>query len=201
MDSIEKIIYINLEDRIDRKKLLLEELSNINNIDDKLIHFNAIKHIDGNIGCTMSHIKCLEMAIQNNWKNVLILEDDAMFNDYTNGIKILDTLINKPHDVILLGGTFFDLNVETYKLYKAQTTTAYLTSSHYYNTLLSNFKEGLQSLEQTNISQMYCIDVYWQKLQQKDNWYIINPALMIQRKGYSDISKRETDYKNNFNII
>ena len=48
---------------------------------------------------------------------------------------------------------------------------------------------------------MYCIDVYWQKLQQKDNWYIINPALMIQRKGYSDISKRETDYKNNFNII
>lgn len=201
MDSIEKIIYINLEDRIDRKKLLLEELSNINNIDDKLIHFNAIKHIDGNIGCTMSHIKCLEMAIQNNWKNVLILEDDAMFNDYTNGIKILDTLINKPHDVILLGGTFFYLNAETYKLYKAQTTTAYLTSSHYYNTLLSNFKKGLQSLEQTNISQMYCIDVYWQKLQQKDNWYIINPALMIQRKGYSDISKRETDYKNNFNII
>jgi glycosyl transferase family 25 len=201
MDSIEKIIYINLEERTDRKDLLLKELSNIQNIDDKLIRFNAIKDTNnGAIGCTKSHIKCLEMAIQYNWKNVLILEDDAMWNNYENGINILTNLMNKSYDVILLGGTYFSLNEETFKLNKAHTTTAYVVSNHYYETLLNNFIEGLQNLEQTNISNMYCIDVYWHKLQAKDNWYIVNPALMIQRESYSDIEKQNVNYNVLFNM-
>jgi glycosyl transferase family 25 len=201
MDNIEKIIYINLEERTDRKDLLLKELSNIQNIDDKLIRFNAIKDTNnGAIGCTKSHIKCLEMAIQYNWKNVLILEDDAMWNNYENGINILTNLMNKSYDVILLGGTYFSLNEETFKLNKAHTTTAYVVSNHYYETLLNNFIEGLQNLEQTNISNMYCIDVYWHKLQAKDNWYIVNPALMIQRESYSDIEKQNVNYNVLFNM-
>ena len=200
MDNIEKIIYINLEERSDRKELLLKELSNIPNIDDKLIRFNAIKDtIYGAIGCTKSHIKCLEMAIKNNWKNVLILEDDAMWNNYDNRIQILDNLMSNQFDVILLGGTFISLNEKTFKLNKAQTAIAYVVSNHYFKTLLDNYIEGLQNLEQTMIFEMYCIDVYWNKLQEKDNWYIVNPALMIQRKGYSDIEKRNVNYNKYYN--
>jgi glycosyl transferase family 25 len=200
MDNIEKIIYINLEERSDRKELLLKELSNISNIDDKLIRFNAIKDTKhGAIGCTKSHIKCLEMAIKNNWNNVLILEDDAVWNNYDNGIQILNNLMSNQFDVILLGGTFINLNNETFKLNKAQATTAYVVSNHYFKTLLDNYIEGLQYLEQTMIFNMYCIDVYWNKLQQKDNWYIVNPALMIQREGYSDIEKQNVNYYNFFN--
>jgi glycosyl transferase family 25 len=202
MDHIEKIIYINLEDRVDRKDLLLKELSVIPDIDNKLIRFNAIKDKKhGAIGCSKSHIKCLEMAIENNWKNVLIIEDDIILYNYKNSINLLNELILKPYDVILLGGTFINFDTNTYKLYSGKAASSYLVSSHYYNILLENFKEGLHKLERTMILESYCIDVYWNELQRKNNWYIVNPALMIQRDSYSDIEKQNVNYSNYYNII
>ena len=48
--------------------------------------------------------------------------------------------------------------------------------------------------------QSYIIDQYWQRLQQKDNWFIVNPALIIQRPSTSSISNTFVDYRQNFNL-
>ena len=187
-DFVEKIVYINLEHRTDRKAEIDFVLSAIS--PERVQRFNAIKHERGNIGCTMSHIAVLELAIQNKWKNVMIVEDDAVWSPNShNSYQTLLTLIQNPYDVIQLGSTYTEYDTQTYKTTKAWTTTAYIVQEHYYSTLLANFKEGLQQLIQTGAGHHFAIDVYMGHLQKKDSWYVVVPSLMIQRPGYSDIEK------------
>jgi hypothetical protein len=92
----DQVIYINLDERIDRKEHMEKNVLN-NFLPEKVLRYSAIKHIKPYIGCTKSHIACLNIAIENNYENVMILEDDAMWNDYSvDGIKILSYLLNKP---------------------------------------------------------------------------------------------------------
>jgi glycosyl transferase family 25 len=187
-DCIDKVIYINLEERKDRLEQITTELKVIP--ENKLIRFNAIKDIKGHIGCSKSHIACLELAIQNNWKNVLIIEDDMIFVNYEEGTKLIDKLINKDFDVISLGNTHVNCDKNNYKLYAGDTTTAYIVNNHYYEKLLNNYKEGLKLLIDTYEITKYCLDKYWKKLQSTDNWFIIHPSLCIQSIGFSSIENK-----------
>ena len=71
-------MYINLLNRTDRKEHVINELKKIG-INDNVERFNAIKLENGALGCSMSHLKCLEIAKQNDWESVLIIEDDIKF--------------------------------------------------------------------------------------------------------------------------
>ncbi len=197
-DFVDKIIYINLEEAVERRKNMEELLKEIPK--DKIIRFNAIRDEKGAIGCSKSHIECLRLAIKNNWSNILILEDDAMWNNYEKSLKILNSLAKKEYDVILLGGCFTNFDKNTYKLYCGQTATSYLVSKHYYEKLLRNFIEGLVGLMKTNDYPKYALDQYWKKLQISDNWYIVNPALVIQKPDYSYIENKIVDYTEWFNV-
>ena len=199
-DFVDKILYINLEESVDRRINIENELLKVIP-SDKIMRFNAIKHEYGHIGCTMSHIQCLEIAIKNNWNNVLILEDDAVFEDYSKGLNLLKNLIVNNFDVISLGSMYVKFDENTYRLTEGQTTTAYLVNNHYFLTLINNFKEGLELLENTKIWKKYCVDQYWKLLQKKDNWYIVFPPLIIQAPGYSFIRKKYVDTTNLFKKI
>lgn len=191
-EFVEKVVYINLEHRTDRREQIEHVLSGIPS--EKLVRFNAIKNERGNIGCTMSHIAVLELAIENNWKNYLVVEDDAIWSlNAPTSYELLLKLVQKSYDVIQLGSTYTQYDTETYKCIKAWTTTAYIVQSHYYSVLLANFKEGLQKLIETGIGPYFAIDVYMGHLQRKDSWYVVVPSLMIQRPGYSDIEKHVID--------
>ena len=74
--KLNHIFYINLDHRSDRKKDVEEQL---NQVGLKGTRFNAIKMKDGRVGCTLSHIKCLEMAIKENFDHIFICEDDITF--------------------------------------------------------------------------------------------------------------------------
>ena len=74
--KVSNVLYINLEHRTDRKESVIGQLSSI---DLSGTRFNAIKMKDGRVGCTLSHIKCLELAKENKWDHVLIVEDDILF--------------------------------------------------------------------------------------------------------------------------
>ena len=187
-EFVEKVVYINLEHRTDRREQIELVLSNIPK--EKIVRFDAIKHSRGNIGCTMSHIAVLEMAIENKWKNYLVVEDDAIWSSNSiSSYQLLLKLIQNSYDVIQLGSTYTEYNKQTYKCSKAWTTTAYIVQEHYYQVLLENFREGLRKLTETGIGPYFAIDVFMGHLQKKDNWYVVVPSLMIQGPGYSDIEK------------
>ncbi len=99
-----------------------------------------------------------------------------------------------------MGACFANFDRNTLKLYSGQTTTSYIVSKNYYEKLLGNFTEGLNGFMETNEYSKYALDQYWKKLQTLDNWYIVNPALAIQKLDYSYIEKKNVDYVKWFNI-
>ena len=77
-ENIDGCVYINLENRKDRKKLLVKELQKMK-IPIRKIHKVAGIYMpkNGHKGCTQSHILALTIAKMNKWQYALILEDDA----------------------------------------------------------------------------------------------------------------------------
>ena len=71
------VMYINLASRIDRNTHVQTELKKIGV--DHPERFNAIKLEDGALGCSMSHLKCIELAKKNNYEYVFVCEDDIEF--------------------------------------------------------------------------------------------------------------------------
>ena len=133
---------------------------------EKIIRFDAIKDTKGYIGCTKSHIECLTVAKKNNWKNVMILEDDIKLGkNAKQSMETLHLLLKEPYDVILLGSAYTKMNRETYRLYQGQSTSGYIVSNHYYDILLNNFKERLQFLLKTDTDSTISIESYWKTLQ------------------------------------
>ena len=192
----DKVVYINLESRGDRKEEIEKELHTVIP-GEKIIRFSAIEHKMGNAGCTMSHIKVLEMAIENKWKNCVVFEDDMMWSNFDEGYKVLETLVSKPYDVIAFGThtRASILDKSTYKMTKGCCTHAYIVSSNYYETLLNNYKEGLEKLLSNPESySMYNLDMYTDSIKSRDTWFAIYPALCVQRASFSDTEKRFTDY-------
>jgi hypothetical protein len=192
-DFVDKVVYINLDHRTDRNEHMKQMTKTFGN---KVSRFSAIKTDYGLIGCCLSHIQILKTAIKDNCENILVLEDDAEWYNFEQGYKTLRKLASDPYDVIMLGGSFVSYNPDTYKLLSCLTTTGYLINRHYIHTLLSNFEEGLSLLIQNySMGPCYALDVYWKKLQQADNWYIVQPPLVYQLPNYSDIENRSVDYK------
>jgi glycosyl transferase family 25 len=198
IENIKHAFYINLETRTDRREHVETQLHTIG---ITATRFNAIKLSNGAIGCSMSHLKCLEIAKENNWDHVMIVEDDILFlnpNVFKNQLnKFLQN--NKDFDVVLIAGN----NVPPYqkiddcciKVYRCQTTTGYIVQKHYYDTLINNIKEGVKHLiKYPEQHVVYAIDKYWFQLQEKDNWFLITPLTVTQREDYSDIEKRPTNY-------
>lgn len=195
-EFVDKVIYINLDKRPDRNEHMKKMTSTFG---DKVIRFSAIEG-PGYFGCTQSHIGVLELAVKNNWKNVLVMEDDAEWNDFESNYKRLETLASNTYDVILLGGVAVYKHYND-KLISAQTATAYLVNSHYYSKLIETFKEGLTLLKETGNDNLYANDQYWKKYQNIDNWFIVShPCMVYQRPDYSNILNMNVDYRNAFLI-
>jgi len=198
MDQIQHAFYINLDSRPDRKAHVEAQLKLVG---IKASRFKAIRMNNGAVGCSMSHLKCLEIAKDNNWEHVLIVEDDITFLDPTLFVNNFTSFLNnnKSFDVALLAGN----NVPPYvrvddtciKISRCQTTTGYIVQRHYYDTVIKNIREGiLKLMHEPDKHVLYAIDKFWFCLQEKDNWYLITPPTVVQREDYSDIEKRPTNY-------
>ena len=85
MNLLENNFVINLEKRNDRLEHVKREFEKLG---IQLTRFNAVEHKKGANWITMSHIKCLEKAIQLNYEYVFICEDDVTFLDISSFKKI-----------------------------------------------------------------------------------------------------------------
>ena len=196
--DIKHAFYINLESRPDRKVHVEQQLQLIGIVAER---FNAIKMLNGAVGCTMSHIRLLEMAKQNNWPHILIVEDDILFTNPSLFIQQCNSFLSnhKNFDVLLIAGNnippYVPVDHSCVRVKHCQTTTGYLVQQHYYDTLIQNYRQGLaQLIRQPQQPILFAIDRYWFQLQAKDYWYLIVPLTVTQREDYSDIEKRPTNY-------
>jgi len=198
----EHTLYINLENRKDRLKHVQHELSKIG-VPNNGVRFNAVKCVNGAVGCTISHIKCLEQAKEQGLPHVFICEDDICFKDpklLLQNTARFHAVFADAWDVLIIGGN----NLPPYKKFgdfcaqisNCQTTTGYIVKQHYYDTIIANFREGLvQLMANPSNRREFAIDIYWKRLQATDRWYIVMPLTVHQLEGYSDIEERDTNYR------
>lgn len=201
MNSIQDIkhtVYINLDTRPDRKAHVEEQFKSLGINCER---FNAIKLPNGALGCSMSHLKCIEIAKENKWPHIFLVEDDILFTNIELFKEQLNSFLSKhkDFDVLLVAGNnvppYYPVDDSCVKVSKCQTTTGYIVQSHYYDTLIDNYREGINNLfKHPTQHRFFAIDKYWFKLQEKDNWYLIVPLTVIQREDYSDIEKKQTNY-------
>lgn len=192
-EFIDKIIYINLDHRQDRRDIMKIFFEKGGIPQNKIVRFPAIKTTKGAIGCLKSHTYALQMAKNNGWTNVLILEDDLEWLNLEEEYPKLEELTKLPRwDVIHLVGWYVKHDLP--RTYYTLNAGAYLVNGHYYDTLLANRYESVRKI--TSIQSLYSptnqytADTYWNKLAEKDFWYGLHPCICHQVSTYSDNNEK-----------
>jgi glycosyl transferase family 25 len=200
MELLKNTIYINLENRTDRLQHVKKQLESIDIVGER---FNACKTKVGAIGCTLSHIKCIELAKSRDYEQVFICEDDITFLNPLTFKKNLELFAKNKEldwDVLIIGGNivppYETIGDYCVRLGECQTTTGYIVKKHYYDVLINNFRDSVKNLIQSpENKQEYALDIYWKRLQKSGRWYMIFPLTVVQYDTYSDIEERYTDYR------
>ena len=195
---IDKIFYINLDRRLDRRAEIEGELSRMGLSGER---FPAIEHVKGYIGCSLSHLELIKIAKQREYKNVLILEDDFQFSLSKEKLeKNMTTFFesNLSYDLVMLAYNGKpnpeSSNGTVSKVNNAATTAGYLVHTKVYDALIGNYESGIKKLIETDNHRGWAIDKHWRSLLKNKEWYLFNERMGKQRKSYSDIEKRVVNY-------
>ncbi len=198
-DDLDAIIYINLEEKEDRKRLLLAEFDKLGIPNNKIRKISGVRIAkNGHKGCMQSHILALQMAKLNKWDKVAIFEDDARLNvEPTIFVNMVNKAIsNNKWDMIILHGANQEektpIDKDIYYLKHSTQSTGYIIKSSYYDKLLNLFIHcndmmSKDSWEIPGSWEGHALDQMWNKLVAKDNWIGFKTNLLKQ-EGESSIN-------------
>ena len=223
--------YINLDRRPDRRKDIEKLLTAAK------LNFTRISAWDGNndtnqaalkgcwgkspfkvckgqVGCQMSHMTALKMAVKQDLPHVAIFEDDFMWLSSTDVAQVKQTVEDAISELAEWDGIALGLNfgkadrtklcdakrakvgpkgsVELARLHTAQTTGGYILSKRAIRKLLDAF-----SVEKCEVKKDYhtAIDQCWKPYMRVSKWFAFSPQLGGQKSGTSDIEHRKVAYK------
>jgi glycosyl transferase family 25 len=198
MEHIDKIIYINMDARTDRRAELEAEFARIGIPEDKIMRFPASSYCGcPNTGCLVSHANVIHLAYEMGYRNVLVLEDDFRFIEDA-------TKVNA--DI----GAFFDMKLDwdvlmlttcsavvipeyvgylTSRISSSTNGAGYLVNRPMMMELVELFDSNVENLFNTKAHWLYQNDILWKSLMPKKQWYMFNHYLGYQVGGYSDLSQ------------
>lgn len=205
LNKCDGFIYINLEERPDRKTEILDEFVKLDIPTNKIHKISGILMPEnGHKGCVQAHILALNLARLNNWKYTFIFEDDAMLNvpvekfktDFTNALNAIDD-IGLPKTVLHLGGCNVEYealpspNQYIKRLKTATCGTAYVIHQNYIPQLLNVFMDCNHNMNAHHLSnslhnhEPFALDQKWNDLMKQDIWFSMSYMPFIQRASYS----------------
>jgi GR25 family glycosyltransferase involved in LPS biosynthesis len=195
----DSVYVINLKERTDRKKHIVNELKKINCINYTFIEAingkklkNTTKLTDGMFGLINTYINIYIDWKNENKEDIIIIEDDCVFVESFNE-KLHNYVINVPKDWDMMyfganhnyhiGEKTKTVNEKCIKLNNSYSAHCVLLKSHVFEELIFN----LLNFETEN-------DVMMANLQRKYNAYSSVPNLTSQIVTYSDIQNSIMDY-------
>lgn len=212
-DFFDKIFYINLDSRPDRRVLMEEQFRkfgikaerfpavNLTKEDNQDLVDRGCKFYDDERpdyaprikSCTLSHLTILFRSKIMGYKNILIFEDDAVIEDdiFDELSKCVNDLNNVDWGIFYLGCNPFEYFKETESLgrvNRATTTHCIALNSTFYDEILDN----------VDFFKRYpCIDGYYGHLGNKKEGksYMSLKNLVYQRNDFSDIEGHDVDYR------
>jgi GR25 family glycosyltransferase involved in LPS biosynthesis len=205
MDKVDKVFYINLEKREDRRKEIEEELTN-KFVYNKAERFVAIPYEPGAYGCTMSHVSLFRKMILNGWETMMIFEDDAKLLTSREEIdKHINVFLeDNTLDILCIGNSCGDnipYNELMNRCFNTQTTSCYVIKKKFVKALLEcyfrNPEESMTYPADSNDLDKHIgyIDTSWFPLQKTNYFMMPKIRQVLQRPSYSDIIHRMADYK------
>ena len=195
LSLVDQIYFINLKKRPERKIHIIGQLQKMAIPKNQVTAITAV-NLPSNpqIGCALSHMKALSDAAHQGYDSILILEDDFTFR--VDRLVFQDRLksLYQYHpnwDVCLLSSVNYKGNKTKChcldQVVKADTTAGYLVRKSAVSLLFNVFLQCTRPRPEFCANQS-AIDVAWQTLQPKLNWYIFNPHLGYQTDKFpSDI--------------
>jgi GR25 family glycosyltransferase involved in LPS biosynthesis len=206
IDFFDRIYIINLPERTDRLKQTIVELKKVGvEIDDgKVIVFPAIKPSDPQDfpsiavrGCFESHLSVLKLVQEQNFKNVLIIEDDILFVKNFKLLEetIVEQLYNKNWGFVYFGHVEDSNNNDSFILEKYSkpvlTTAFYAVNSNIFNSLISFLEIVKKRPNGHPLGGPMHVDGAYSTFRQQNpdvETWIVFPSLAKQRSSASDIS-------------
>ena len=195
---IDKIFYINLDKRTDRRIQIEAELERMDLSGER---FEAIYNSRGALGCTLSHLEVIKIAKQRVYNNILILEDDFEFLLTKEEFKKIMTEFfesSLSYDIVMLAyngrsDPSFNNGIVS-RVKNAGTTAGYIVHNKLYDKLIENYETSYTNLLKTNYYNDWAIDKYWYYLLKDREWYLFNNRIGKQRESFSDIEKKVVNY-------
>lgn len=187
------ILVINLDSRPDRWALYQKEFAGWN-----YERVPGIKHEIGWKGCTLSHIKCLEIARERDYDWVLVLEDDCVLRPNAKNTlnTVLPTLWNTRHKWDIFAGGIAIKNScnpiiisKTPPLFHVSGNGSHFSLLHR-DSIVNVLNRIEKDVDNMVVQDDHCIDT----------WYANNirewttaPYISIQRPGRSDLLNKYKD--------
>ena len=200
MNYIDKIYYINLDKRTDRKELFEKQIDDYLIPRNKIERFPAIHNQSGMIGCNQSHLQVLKLALKNKFENILIFEDDFEF--LIPKEKFYD-LLNKffqkykdDYDVCYLQYSTLETTDKDEiigQTKKSHGAAGYLINKKIIQDYINILEYSTNQLIKTNEHWNYQNDVCWHPLQKIKNFYYFKERIGKQRASHSDLSGQFCD--------
>jgi hypothetical protein len=208
MEGINRVYYINLDHRTDRKNDLLQWITETGFPLDKVERVPGVYIPNkSHIAFTVAHINALETFLKSGHDNCLILEDDFEPNNKATFWNDVDRIFKDKLDFDVVMCAFNDgvtqatagpTNYLIRMLY-TYSTSGYIITKQIAPIVIDHFKDAVRfGIHEESITNkkatQYVGDVYWCKLMPLHKWYAFYPKLGHQRPSYSDIEQTFSDY-------
>ena len=200
-DRFDKVYCINLDRRTDRlenfkkevEKYNLGEFERFSAYDGKLLNLtNQFNLKPGEIGIIKSNLDIIRNAKKNNYNNILIIEDDCVFNDGIINVDSFFELLPNDWDMLYMGGNHnTHMGVAPPQKINDKIVKLHSTYSAHFIGIKSTVFDQIESLLERG---QQPLDVEYVKLQKIFNCYSFTPSLTGQLVNFSDIQESTTDY-------
>lgn len=195
---VKHLMYVNLDHRLDRRKLFEKEMDSYGAFN--ITRVPAVFHTNGHLGCTQSHLRSIRSpaALQqiSHQGFVAIFEDDWQ---WVQSVIQVDSVLlrflesNLSWDVLVLSASSFSFKSEptnvtgVHRVFSSQTSAGYLVNQHYLGAMEKLLTDSEACFLAGGAAPTCALDQLWKHWQKRDRWYITLPLLGIQRAGHSDI--------------
>jgi len=204
---IDKIYIINLDKRTDRLEHVEKNVIPFLPYPEKIQRFSAVDHTHYQkseqraAGCSLSHLKIWNDAISNNYRNILIIEDDFNWIVPKEKVHQAFTQIESiDYNVIQIAYNTKAPIVKTqhnnlYRCNFALTTSGYFINVDFSKTMIKSIEDSISNLMNTNTTiHQNAIDVIMTKFQNDDKWFLYS-RLGNQIQDHSNITNTKTTGK------
>ena len=184
-EEIDRIFYINLAKRTDRKEQIENELNRMCLTNYERYDAHRVEWF-GAIGCSLSHLHVLSIARERGYKRIMILEDDFQFvvsrEEFENNLRVFfDLKLN--WEVCFLASNIIqkhELANDKYNVdivVNAQTTCGYIINSVLFNEFIDLLEFSINKLHHTGKHWVYAIDMIWKVFQTSKKWVVFKQTI------------------------